>query len=59
MIKIMIIIPLSQVEQLDDALIFLATLPCKSFVVARSIFQMYSKGKLKGQKVPKSKEGPF
>lgn len=44
-------------EQLDDALIFfLATLPCNSFKVARSIFQMYSNGKVKGQKVPKSKK---
>ena len=46
-----------QVEQLDDGLIFyLATLPSATFAVAAIIFQLYSKGKLKGQKVPRSKK---
>lgn len=46
-----------QVEQLDDGLIFyLATLPSSTFGVAATIFQLYSKGKLKGQKVPRSKK---
>ena len=44
-------------DQLDDALIFhLATLPCNSFVVVQHIFNAYSKGQIKGQKVPRSKK---
>lgn len=43
---------------MDDALIFLlAGLPCATFRVVHSIFTEYSKGQLKGQKVPKTKKG--
>ena len=40
-------------QQLDDGLIYyLASLPCNTFRAITTIFQKFSKGLLKGQKVP-------
>ena len=47
-----------QKQQLDDSLIFyLASLPSSSFKAVSTIFDKFSKGTLKGQKVPRAKKG--
>ena len=38
--------------------IHLAALPANTFAIIRSIFDLHSKGQLKGQKLPKSKKTP-
>ena len=49
--------PSSQVEQLDDGMVFyLASLPCNAYQTLSKIYDLHADGKLKGR-VPRSKKG--
>ena len=49
--------PSSQVEQLDDGMVFyLASLPCNAYQTLSEIYDLHADGKLKGR-VPRSKKG--